>query len=100
TGRDVLVDGHEQRPERVEEALDVAARQPRRLSAELVHERGVSEQEIVWAVAVADPELLGLLRIPRHGGGGAVDLVLQAVLAAGGQLRHGELAARPRPRAQ
>ena len=71
------------------------ARQPRRLSAEGVHERGVSEQELVRPVAMTDPELLGLLRIPRHGGGGAVDLVLQAVLAAGAQLRHGELAACP-----
>ena len=64
-------------------------------AAELVHERGVPEQELVGPVAVTDPQLLGLLRVPRDGGGGAVDLVLQAVLAAGAQLRDGDLPARP-----
>src|SRR5450756_1372594 len=29
---------------------------------------------------MTDPELLGLLRVPRHGGGGAIDLVGKAVL--------------------
>ena len=93
-GEDVVVDRAEQRAERVGEALDVTAREARGRGAGRVHEGGVAEQELVGAVAVTDPQLVGLLRVPRDGGRGAVDLVLEAVLPARGSA--GEIATEPR----
>ena len=64
TGDDVGVDGPEQRPERVGEPLDVPTRQCRRGLAGRSHERRVAEHDLVRLLAMAEPQVVGRLRVP------------------------------------
>ena len=54
-----------------------------------LEERRVLDDDLVGRVAMADPQLVGALLIPHHAALGAVDLHLQAVLAAGIHLAGG-----------
>ena len=63
---DVGVDRAEEGAERVGEALHVAAGQAAAARAGGVHQRRVAEQELVGAVAVADPELRPAAPSPRR----------------------------------
>src|SRR5690606_19117438 len=74
---------------RIAPALRVARRQDREsallfgILTRIAHEHG-------RAFAPADPELIGALRIEHHALRGAVDLEPQAILAACGNLAHGQ----------
>src|SRR4051812_16660156 len=70
--------------ERVGEALGVAGRVV----------APVAQLELVGPVAMADPQLLRRLRVPRERALGPVDLPAQPVLAAGRYLADGGDAAR------
>src|SRR6185295_9896944 len=58
TRGDVVVDRGERGAEGVGEALDVAAGQAGGISARRVHQRGVPDEHLVRAIAMADPQLL------------------------------------------
>ena len=76
------------------EALDVAGRQRRRRSAERTHQRRVLQQDLVRALAMAEPDLVGLLGVPGDRAVRAVDLPLERVLPAGADLGNADRAAR------
>ena len=59
------------------------------------HQRSVAGEGLIWPAAMAQPQLVRLLAVPRRGAGTAVDLVLQRVLVAGA-----DLATRPSCRAR
>ena len=90
---DVRVDRPGKGAERVEEALDMAARQGGCRPAGRAHQGRVADEDLVGPVAVADPELVGLLAVPGERRRRAVDLVLQRVLPAGADLRDADRAA-------
>ena len=81
-GEDVRVDRPEERPEGVTETLDVAARQRGGRLAGRAHQRRVPEQDLVRPVAVAEPQVVRRLRVPRRRRSRTVDLPLQGVLPA------------------
>ena len=87
---DVGVDGAEERPEGVREALDVPGRERRGGPPGRAHQRGIANEDLVRPISMADPQLVGLLGVPERGRRGAVDLVLQGVLASGAQLADGD----------
>src|SRR6185436_18179159 len=88
-GDHARVDRPEQRAERVVEPLDVAAGQGRGRSAGVAHQGRIAHQDLVRAAAVAEPQMVGRLRVPRGRAGRPVDLPLQRVLAARTDLRDG-----------
>ena len=100
-GYHVGVDRPEMGAERVEEALDVAARQGRRGLPGGAHEGGVADEDLVRPLAMADPGLVGLLAVPGPGAVRPVDLVDERVLPAGADLRdaHGAAGAAVEARA-
>ena len=73
----------------------MAAGQPRGAASFLVEDGGVAQQDLVRPAAVADPQLVGPLRVPGGGGGRAVDLEHERVLASGADLGDGQRAAGP-----
>ena len=90
---DFGVDGGKEGAERIGESLDVPAGQEGCRLAGAAHERRVADEDLVRLLAMADPELVWLLGVPRHGPGRAVDLVLERVLATSGELADGHRAA-------
>ena len=87
-GGDVAVDVGEQPAERVGVSLDVSGGIGGRRHARRGHDRGVLLDQLVGPTAVAHPQSLGVLRGPGHRAGGAIDLPLDRVLAAGRHLAH------------
>src|SRR5688572_4519781 len=72
---------------RVEEALDVTGRQCGGCLSGGTHEGRVPDQDLVGAVAVADPRLVGLLAVPSPCAIRPVDLEHERVLPTGTDLR-------------
>ena len=83
-GGDVVVEGLEGLLEGVVVALVVAAGIADVGAGGFGDEAGIPDQLLVGLVAMADPELVGLLAVPSDGGLAARDLVAQTVLAPGG----------------
>jgi hypothetical protein len=73
---------------RVEEALDMPARERRRGLAGLVHQGGVPDEDFIRALAMTDPRLVRLLAVPRPRALGAIDLVHERVLPTRADLGH------------
>ena len=76
-GRHVRIHRAVKRAERVEESLDMAAGQRGRCLSGRAHERRISDEDFVRPIAVPDPRLVGLFRVPGEGRVGTVDLVVE-----------------------
>ena len=99
-GGDVVVEGFEGLLEGVLVALVVAAGIADVGAGGFGDQAGIPDQLLVGLVAMADPELVGLLAVPGDGGFAAGDLITQTVLAAGGHLRDPERAVRAAGKAE
>src|SRR3954454_11125310 len=72
--------------ERVAEAFDVTAGERSGGAAGRAHQGRVADEDLVRPFAVAQPDLIGLLRIPGDRCGRAIDLVLERVLSPSADL--------------
>src|SRR5262245_45134237 len=97
---DILIECAEALLERIREALVVPAGEADEGAGRDRDERGVAEQALIGAVAMADPQLVGALALPGQRVLRARDLEAQAVLATRCHLRDPQRPARAAPEVQ
>ena len=75
---------------RIVVAFAVTARQIRKRRRFRIKQRSILDDDLVWFVAMPDPQRVGLLLVPRHARFRAENLERKPVLAAGRHLAHRE----------
>src|SRR5207245_7065612 len=85
-GTDRSVYRRVQRLEGVGESLRMTAGQARRPASLLIEDRRVAKEDFVRTSPMSDPQLVWPFRVPCGGGGRAVDLEDEGILASGPHL--------------